>query len=249
MADRMTGSQHGVHDLLLIAAWTADDADAAGSARADALVRRCDECRMLADDLREIRVATSALPAATRTRDFRLSAEDARRLGSRRRWLAALVGLGGARVARPLAGAMTALGLAGLLLVTLPTGQPAGSSRQAAPFGADATGQPAASAATAPGAGASVAEPARASEGAVEGEGSPDPDQAAGQSPALPEPTGGHDTQATTAPPSKGTGEPLVEPEPSPDLVRPGMAAGSMVLIAAGLGLLALTRRRPRHEA
>jgi hypothetical protein len=112
---------HSGHDLLLIAAFAVDDVSDAEREEAEALIRECSACAALAADVRSIQRATSALPVPVRTRDFRLTPDDAERLRPRgwRRWVAVL-GSPGFAPGRPLAVAFTTLGVVGLLLATIP---------------------------------------------------------------------------------------------------------------------------------
>ena len=111
---------HPTHDLLLVAAYASDDIDGAARTVAAELVGSCAECAALATDLRALAAATRALPPAHRPRDFALSPADAERLRPRglRRLLAALAAP--RSLARPLAAGLTTLGVAGLLLASLP---------------------------------------------------------------------------------------------------------------------------------
>lgn len=120
MADGRS-SPHGAHDLELVAAFAAGDAAADRAARAADLVASCESCRLLADDVRALRLATRALPAPSRTRDFRLSAETAARLRPASPWerfRRSLVAPGG--LGRPLTASLMTLGLAGLLVSAVP---------------------------------------------------------------------------------------------------------------------------------
>lgn len=112
---------HAAHDLLLVAARAAGDVHEAELARADAIVAACPECASLASDLQAIATATADLPAAPRTRDFFLIPADAERLrpNGYRRLVAAIAG-SRVRLARPLAGGLMTVGLAGLLVAALP---------------------------------------------------------------------------------------------------------------------------------
>jgi hypothetical protein len=75
---------HRDHDPLLIASLL--DRDSAGRARAIAETRvaTCPECAALLADLVALSTATTQLPAAVRTRDFRLTTADAARLAASR---------------------------------------------------------------------------------------------------------------------------------------------------------------------
>jgi hypothetical protein len=112
---------HATHDALLIASLldrTADDTD---RRRAGALVATCDACASLHGDLLALREATQALPVPARPRDFALSPADVTRLrpGGWRRLIAAF-GSAGDIFSRPLAIGLTTIGLAGLLVTTIP---------------------------------------------------------------------------------------------------------------------------------
>ncbi len=155
---------HDDHDELLIAARATDDLAGPELERAEALVAACETCAILLSDLRAVRAATATLPAPRRPHDFRLTVADVERLRARglRRWTRHL-GAPRLQLARPLAAGLTALGLAGLLVTTLPLGgtggapaarETAASGAASAPdrfrAGASAAASPAASAAAAP---------------------------------------------------------------------------------------------------
>ncbi len=116
----------------MVVAFEAGDLDGTEQAKAARLVEECPACADLLADLAAIRLATAALPAAPRTRDFRLTEADARRLSptpwrSFLRWLAAP----GSSV-RPLAGGLATLGIVGALLTASPTLPERGERRCAA---------------------------------------------------------------------------------------------------------------------
>jgi hypothetical protein len=167
MTDRR--DDHDTHDQLLIAAWTAGDATADEQHAAAALVAACAECRRLADDLRALALATRTMPKPSRPRDFTLRREDADRV-SRRTWRSRLAQLATPRFdfARPLATGLTTLGLAGLLVASVPTfggSAAAPTGEVAAPLqvdranAPDATAAPAYNDSGAPGAGAPSGDP------------------------------------------------------------------------------------------
>ncbi len=108
---------HRNHDLLLIAALAAGDAEGADLEQARDLVAACDECAALHHDLRAISAALPATPVPTRSRDFRLTPEqaDSLRPAGWRRLLAPLAGPRFA-FAAPLGGSLAALGIAGILV-------------------------------------------------------------------------------------------------------------------------------------
>lgn len=112
---------HAEHDPFLMAAFAADDLGGAELERARRLVATCPTCAELVADLRTIAHATAALLPRARRRDFRLTPADAARLRPAG-WRRLLAALAAPRLAftRPLAAALTTLGLAGLLLASLP---------------------------------------------------------------------------------------------------------------------------------
>jgi hypothetical protein len=155
---------HAMHDELVIAGLAADDLDGSAAEAARRLVRSCPACGRLHEDLRALAAATAALPAPRRKRDFRLTEADAVRLRPAG-WRGLLGALAGPRFAfvQPLGGALAALGLAGLLVATVPSVlQPSGAALSTA--GSSVTVPAAAgSAAASPAASAGgVAEPGQA---------------------------------------------------------------------------------------
>jgi hypothetical protein len=124
---RLTGemailpADHATHDTLLIATLLDRSPDGPERDRAEALVAGCDDCAALQRDLVALRAATRALPTPPRPRDFTLAPGDVARLrpmGWRR--LALLFGSSRDMFSRPLAVGLTTLGLAGLLVATVP---------------------------------------------------------------------------------------------------------------------------------
>jgi hypothetical protein len=144
---------HDNHDLALIAGHAAGDLAVSERISADTLLRSCTDCAELRRDLLAIAAATRALPTtATASRDFRLDAAQAARL-RRGSWLRSILRpFGAARSGvRPMAAAMTSLGLAGLLLTTILPGlfgsaasAPSGERNRAAAALPAATAAPAA---------------------------------------------------------------------------------------------------------
>lgn len=123
------------HDEFLVARLAADDLVGREAGAANALTTECPACAQLLADLRAIASATATLPATRRPRDFRLSQADAARLrpaGWRR--FVARFGAPELSFTRPLAMGLTTLGIAGLLLASLPAGfgLGAGASPEAA---------------------------------------------------------------------------------------------------------------------
>lgn len=115
-----TPAAAAVEHAALIAALDAGDLADHERDRASALAGTCTGCASLLADLAVLRAATAALPAAPRTRDYRLTDADAARLRPSA-WARLAGWLGAPRSAvRPLAGGLAALGIAGLLLSTTP---------------------------------------------------------------------------------------------------------------------------------
>jgi hypothetical protein len=109
--------EHARHDPMLVAA------DAAGDQGDDwhhARLQACADCGRLADDLRAIASAIASLPAARRERDFTLTPARAAHLQSRWRRLLSTFRPGRSPVVPRLAASLTSLGVAGLLLASLP---------------------------------------------------------------------------------------------------------------------------------
>lgn len=134
------------HDEILVARLAADDLPQTDpdARRARSLVAECPACAELLADLRAISAATARLPARRRTRDFRLTEADAARLRPVG-WRAILARFGSPSFAftRPLAAGLATLGIAGLLLATLPSGL-GGSAALAPETMSNAGGSPAA---------------------------------------------------------------------------------------------------------
>jgi hypothetical protein len=118
------------HDPLLVAAYAAGDAEGDGLDRARELVATCTECAVLHHDLRAIAAAMPATPAPARTRDFRLSPEQAAQLRPAG-WRRLLAPLAGPRFAfaAPLGGSLAALGIAGILVAGLASTPIAGTGQ------------------------------------------------------------------------------------------------------------------------
>lgn len=125
MTDRR--GDHAAHDLFLVASLAGGDLSDVRRDEALRIVQTCGDCAELEADLRAIAVATRDLPVPLRPRDFSLSPEDAARL-RRQGWRRTLHALAGPRfaLAAPLGGAFASLGVAGLLLASIP-GIPLGS--------------------------------------------------------------------------------------------------------------------------
>ena len=118
---------HTSHDLIAIAALAGRDPDLSDTqaAAARALLAACTECARLHADLLALALALPVATTPARPRDFTLTMADAERLRPRglRRWLA-LIGTSRDTITRPLAIGFTTLGLAGLLVATVPGALP-----------------------------------------------------------------------------------------------------------------------------
>ena len=117
-ADR-SRTDHDTHDLLLVAAHAAGDIGSRGRSRTELQLAGCRDCADLRAELVAIAAATNRLPAPRRSREFTLSREDAARLRrpSLRRILVDLAGPRGL-IGRPVAAAVTSLGVAGIVLAS-----------------------------------------------------------------------------------------------------------------------------------
>jgi len=141
---------HDTHNRELVAAYAAGDATGRDLDAAASLVATCADCAALHHDLRAIAAATAILPAPARTRDFRLSTDQAASLRPAG-WRRLLAPFAGPRFAfaGPLGGGLAALGLAGILI-------------------AGGAGIPLGGAASAPASSGAVAESAAAQAGGTE---------------------------------------------------------------------------------
>ncbi|HEU0244116.1 MAG TPA: hypothetical protein VFQ75_09440 [Candidatus Limnocylindrales bacterium] len=204
---------HDAHDLELVAAYAAGDAEGPALDEATALVASCTECAALHHDLRAIAAAMPELPAPARPRDFRLTPEQAASLrpGGIRGLLAAFSGPRFA-FATPLGTGLAALGIVGILVASggfasggASSVGPEAVTIQAAPdreLASDAAANgPAASAA----AGAAPAETPSAGVDTMGGAAPAPSAAAASEAPVGPE--------ASEAPPSQAA----ATPAPSPD--------------------------------
>lgn len=172
---------HADHDLLLVA----EAADRAG--QLPPALASCPECRTLHTELVALAAAVPSAALPSRPRTYTLTQADADRLRGPawRRWLGA-IGTSRDVISRPLALGFTTLGLAGLLVATVPGALPSGGATGAAPSvtsQAPAVGEMAASGApsAAPQAGAPGEVPAAGATSAIDMSAAPeDPDLEAG---------------------------------------------------------------------
>ncbi len=146
MTERTTTDGHPGHDTMLVASLADHSLAATERTAAEALVASCGECTALHADLLALRDATRAMPTPPRPRDFTLTNADAARLrpGGWRRLVAAF---GSSRdvFSRPLAAGLTTLGLAGLLLASVPSMLPQSGATSLSTVGGPAgngAGQP-----------------------------------------------------------------------------------------------------------
>lgn len=150
-------ARHALHDEELIAAFAAGALDGEDEAdersRAGSLVERCPACRAVQDDVAAIVSATrtDARFTAKAPRDYRLSVDDAQRLGGTvitrgPLWNLRRVVLG---VARPLGASVAALGLVGVLVGSAAMGAAGLAARPAEDAGTTQSGAGAPSAAAA----------------------------------------------------------------------------------------------------
>lgn len=110
------------HDETLVARLATDDLAARELEVVRVQVDECPACAELLADLISITAATARLPGPQRTRDYRLTEADAARLRPPGwRGLLARLGSPGFAFVKPLAGGLTALGVAGLILASLPS--------------------------------------------------------------------------------------------------------------------------------
>ena len=125
---RLTGemthqpTDHATHDEMLIAGLLDRSPGHPDRDRAEALVAACDDCAALHRDLVALSAATRVLPTPPRPRDFTLSPDDRERLRPKG-WRRLIAAFGSSRdvFSRPLAIGLTTLGLAGLLVATIPS--------------------------------------------------------------------------------------------------------------------------------
>ncbi len=255
--NRSLAAEHRRHDRLLVARFAAGDASGAQQHEARALVRRCSECAALAADITAISGSVAQLPAPPRTRDFRLTSDQAARMrGSRLdRWLRTITGSGWATV-RPVAAVALSVGLVMSVVGALPIVGAAGSAPADNMFAANAPTPLAPAATDGTRADSQSAEPVAGEKGNVRSPGAgiestagnlvdnPYPDQQTG-SPAEQQP--GQQPQPTTG--KSGIGSDLSGPLPGAtnglrDMI---LVAGILVTIVAMIVLALLYAARRRY--
>jgi anti-sigma factor RsiW len=133
-------SAHAAHDRVRIANLVDRSVSEAERIAGEEQLAACRDCAQLLEDLLALSAATKALPTAARPRDFTLTPADAVRLRVRG-WRRLLAWFGSSRDAfsRPLAIGLSTLGLAGLLVATVPGALPGfGGGAAALPAAEDA---------------------------------------------------------------------------------------------------------------
>jgi len=131
-----TASAHATHDTMLVASLADHSLAASEREAAETLIASCGLCAALHLDLVALTAATRAIPTPPRPREYTLTPGDAIRLrpSGWRRWVAAF-GTSRDVFSRPLAVGLTSLGLAGLLVATVPSALFQGSATSGAPVG------------------------------------------------------------------------------------------------------------------
>ena len=124
LTDEMTDSRsrHAAHDRLLIANLVDRSVSDSERTRGEEQLAACRDCTLLHADLVALSAATRALPVPARPRDFSLTPADAQRVRVHG-WRRMLAAIGSTRdvFSRPLALGLTTLGVAGLLVATIPS--------------------------------------------------------------------------------------------------------------------------------
>ena len=270
---RLTGemqvpnADHRAHDPLLMAGLLDRSTGDPERGRAEALLASCPECAALHRDLESLREATRALPAPRRTRDFMITAQDAGRL-RRTGWRRVVAVFGSTRDAfsRPLAIGLTTIGLAGLLVATVPGALPGATSTASLPTLGQAAGDAGAGAnpesfggsKEAPGASAAPSSPGPAAAALT----APSPAPSVAPAPIAPSgapeasgesldtyvgaPAASQGAAAIAAAPSASTGRQGADRTAVTSIVQPASVDGiatalvAGLLLAAGIGLFVL---------
>jgi hypothetical protein len=252
-------AEHARHDLSIVAVLAArpTDLDEKDSAAARAQVASCSTCADALADLLALQTTLPETATPPRPRDFRLTPADAQRL-HRSGWRRFLGYFGSPRdgFSRPLAIGLTTLGLAGILLATIPSTF-IGGSGAAAPANEAAPIQQAA-----PAPAASVPSTDRTALGAVPASAAPSaaasaPAEVAAAAPSASTVVGGA-APGTSTEAASASADIQVFTGGNPDEVAPDLTGGSDsslradatdlstllvvggVLLIAGLGLFAL---------
>jgi hypothetical protein len=103
---------HTRHDRRLVARFTVGESLPGEAEEGRRLLEQCTDCARLAADLRLLRTSIAGLPTPARTRNFRLTAEQAERLrGNTFERLLRRLAMPGLTMLRPVAGVAMAIGL------------------------------------------------------------------------------------------------------------------------------------------
>lgn len=240
---RRERTDHATHDLDVLAAAADRSVDAATRLAAEQQAAECRDCATLLADLRLISAGLGALPKQLPVaRDFRISPERAAKLRPAGWRGVAQALIGGGPSLRPLASALTTLGVAGLLLtVALPgvVGGLGAASGAVAPeilstVGSSVGGKSGDTASQAPAVPAGPGASPQADGNAFPP--SPAPNRFNSQASAAAYPPGVTDS---------GSPSPGLEAQPAPVPVSGVLAAVSLGVLLLGLVLLARSRARP----
>ena len=140
-------ADHAAHDTMLVASLADHSLGATERAAAEALIDTCDRCAELHTDLVSLVAATRRMPTPARPHDFALTAGQAARLRSPWRRLLDAIGSPRDALSKPLAIGLTTLGIAGLLVTSIPSMSFGSASSAggpaAAPAASSAAGAPA----------------------------------------------------------------------------------------------------------
>lgn len=241
-------SSHGGHDVLILAAAADHDPEPETLALVERMTRECTECAAIAADLRSLARGLAELPPeAPAPRDFRITDVQAARLrrGGFLRRLLEPFGVDGLPGLKPLANALTVVGLAGILLTNLPVSLLPGAGSAAAPLDQDRSTAGGAYEAPASAAPEAVTAPSGGNAGPGVKNGSPAP---SADVVAPPQASGGDTSGRTSAAPlapgdagaNGGIGAVHGTP-PAPDLPAiPPVTLASIVVLLAGVMLLSL---------
>lgn len=249
-------ADHPSHDVHLLAAAADRTAAEATRTAAERQAAECDECASLLADLRALSAGLASLPRTLPvSRDYRISPERAARLRSGG-WRRVFDGFRRPAALRPLASALTALGVAGLILtVGLPAMAPlAGGSAAGLP---STTRTSTAAPAPVLGPATSTGQDLRDQSTKSGASGAPEAQPGGGVSGAAASPAAGYAAQTPAgggnSAPSSGTGTLLA---PINDLAAPAgpsllaIAAWlSLALLVVGLGLFVVVRIGGRDPA
>ena len=134
---------HARHDRLLVVRYAAGDVDGADLQQATAQVDQCADCARLAADINSLHASLAAMPAPRRTRDFRITQEQAEHLrGSAFDRFLRRLAMPKLGILRPVAGVGVALGLVIAAVGGVPSAYLATSAGAPPPAAIQATSGP-----------------------------------------------------------------------------------------------------------